>query len=84
MLGILTEHLGYQLRNKIMNYKFTYGDSIVIKAEAPAEFNPGQFAEVCSMRTTKENINLYIVEFADGSDIEVPEEYLLFDREEEK
>jgi len=67
-----------------MTYKFSYGDSVIIIREAPSEFNPGGYGEVCSMRTTNEGKNLYIVEFGDGSDLEVPEEYLVLDEEEFK
>lgn len=67
-----------------MNYKFAYGDSVIIKKDAPFECKPREFAEVCSMRTTKEGVKLYIVEFADGSDIEVSEESLIPDENENK
>jgi len=67
--------------------KFTWGDPILIKKDAPNSFHPGEFASICGMYKityeetakeyqTKVNDWLYIVEFEDGSSIEVPECYL--------
>ena len=69
------------------NNKFTWGDAVLIKQEAPTCYHPGEFASICGIDTiiTQEEANklfcqkgdwIYIVEFDDGSSIEVPECYL--------
>lgn len=67
--------------------KYDYGDSVAISDGAPACYLPGQQGSVCGLRhvATDEHAKaadvsigtvLWLVEFGDGSSIEVPEEYL--------
>lgn len=67
--------------------KYTWNDLVSILKEAPQKYHPGKVAIVCGMFkiefeeiAKKYNYELgswiYIVEFEDGSDIEVPENYL--------
>ena len=67
--------------------KFTWGDSVLIVPEAETRFRPGQIGEVCAI-TEVDNNNLadhhhvsigsyvYTIEYADGSDEEIPQEHL--------
>jgi len=66
---------------------FTWNDLVTIKSNAPSFFLPGESAAVCgiSQITTEKEAEqlhckngewIYIVEFGDGSSIEVPESYL--------
>lgn len=70
-----------------MENKFTWGDLIMIIKSAPLSFHPGEFASVCgfykiiSEESAKEfqckvGDWIYIVEFSDGSDIQIAELYL--------
>ncbi len=72
--------------NKMRN-KFTWGDAVLIKKDAPNNFRPGEFASICGMNkiAAKNETNethcdnwewLYIIEYEDGSSVEVPESYL--------
>jgi hypothetical protein len=63
---------------KQMNSKqeFDWGEEVEVKAEAPAEFHPRQHGSVSGVRQI-ESANVYLVEFPDGSSIEIPERYLL-------
>lgn len=67
--------------------KPTWGDTVRVKGDVPAVMHPGRFAAVCGMREaeTAEQANhfgcaigatLYLVEFRDGSSLEIPEELL--------
>ena len=71
-------------------FKFDYGDSVLIRNDAPDKYKPNNRASICGMRaaeneqTAKEfGIKLYhkiyTVEFGDGSSIEIPEIYLIED-----
>lgn len=71
-----------------MENKFTWGDPIVIAESAPTRFHPGEFASVCGFYkiTSEESAKefqcntrdwIYIVEFSDGSDIQIAEPYLV-------
>lgn len=76
------------MRNKIReNNKFTWGDAVLVKKNAPPCLHPGEFASICGINqiTFEETAKsffttvddwLYIIEFEDGSSIEVPECYL--------
>lgn len=66
---------------------FTWNDLVVIKPNAPSSYSPGKIAVVCGMEQVKSeklsnefNIKfgdwLYVVEFGDGSSVEIPEAYL--------
>jgi hypothetical protein len=67
--------------------KFTWGDTVRVKDEAPKNFHPGEIVSVCGLAeistedlkmdpTLIEPTWLYTVEFGDGHSIEIPESYL--------
>lgn len=67
--------------------KFSWGDSVRVKRDAPGNFANFEFASVCGIRTVDDakvaeefgvpmHTVLYIVEFSNGSSIEIPENYL--------
>lgn len=67
--------------------KFTWGDTVRIKHDAPTDLCPGKIVSVCAMVEVSsedlpidsnliESTWLYTVEFGDGNSIEVPEYYL--------
>ena len=67
--------------------KFTWGDAVLLKKNAPQAFHPSEFASICSViKLNPEDLLkdpslmeakwLYTIEFEDGSSIEVPECYL--------
>jgi hypothetical protein len=67
--------------------KFTWGDAVIVKKNASPIYRPGEFASICGIdkiTTQKEADELnckngewiYIVEYEDGSSIEIPECYL--------
>jgi len=66
---------------------FTWGDTVRIMAQAPAEARPGSIGEVCGIREietpdqAKEfaapiGTKLYLIEFGDGKSIETKEDWL--------
>jgi hypothetical protein len=54
---------------------FTWGDSVRIKDDAPTNLRPGERASIVGL-PTKSN-RLYVVEFPDGSDAQIPEQFLV-------
>lgn len=71
---------------KVVN-KFTWGDPILVRKYAPSVYHPGAFASICGIdRIITENEAkkfecnvgdwVYIIEFEDGSDVEIAERYL--------
>ena len=69
------------------NNKFTWGDPVLIKKSAPKCYKPGEFASICGIDKiiTQQEADeflckaedwIYIIEYEDGSSIEVPECYL--------
>ena len=67
--------------------QFDYGDSAIVKSTAPKRFKPGEIVAICGITiidndylSNKYNCDLgtitYTIEFGDGSDILIPEEYL--------
>lgn len=69
------------------NNKFDWNDAVIVKADAPQKFRPGEIASICGMtKVTFENIAekydapigswLYTIEFNEGYDILVPERFL--------
>jgi hypothetical protein len=76
-------------KNEKDDNKFTWGDAVLVKKNAPQSFHPGEFASICSViKLDPEDILndpslmkakwLYTIEFEDGSSVEVPECYLDF------
>lgn len=70
-----------------MNNKFSYGDPVFIKPDAPSPLHPGEFGSVCSLNqvTLEQEAKkfdcqigewIYTIEFENGSDIQVAECYL--------
>jgi hypothetical protein len=70
-----------------MNSKFSYGDAVIIKQNAPSSLHPGEVGSVCSLNqiTSEQEAEgfkcqvgewVYTVEFENGSDIQVAECYL--------
>ncbi len=69
------------------NNKFTWGDAVLVKKNAPPCFHPGEFASICSVikldpedvlkdPSLVEDTWLYTIEVEDGSSIDVTECYL--------
>jgi hypothetical protein len=67
--------------------RFNWGDNAAIASDAPADARPGAEVSVCGMRTIETaqqaaaaghpvGTILYVVEFGDGSALEVPEAWL--------
>ena len=66
--------------------RFTWGDSVVVSASAPARFRPGAVAEVVGITEVTPRLAahigasvgaiFYTIEFGDGSDAFVGEELL--------
>lgn len=54
---------------------FDYGQEVDVAAIAPKEFRPGTSASVCGM-IRLDGQNQYVVEFADGDAVEIPERFL--------
>lgn len=57
------------------NFKYDWGQGIRVVIYAPEAMRPGQKGSVCGMRESH-RYNLYLVEFSDGSAIEIPEDLL--------
>ncbi len=54
----------------------TYNTPVRVRADAPVECRPGEWAVVISANPTPESVESYTVEFEDGFDGEVPAEYV--------
>ena len=66
---------------------FAWGDSVRVLADAPSAYHPNSLGSVCGTAVLKDEdraralgeavgINLYLVEFADGLTVEIPESWL--------
>lgn len=66
--------------------KFTWGDSVCVKADAPEQYQPGEGASVCGLAEIETDARaikydcpigsmIYTIEFGAGSSIEVPERW---------
>jgi hypothetical protein len=66
---------------------FTWGDSVRVKAGAPAAMRPGALAAVCAMTEIENDAQakeyeapigstVYLIEFGDGTSIEIPEAWI--------
>jgi hypothetical protein len=75
---------------KVMTNEITWGDTVLVSLEAPAEFRPGARGSVSGIRDLKrtpesdsvDSAALYLIEFADGEEIEIPQSFLLKDIED--
>lgn len=67
--------------------KFTWGDTVRVKPNAPPKFAPGKIGSVCSFDLIETDIRAehtgaeigdycHVVEWIDGSDIEIPAKWL--------
>ena len=75
------------MKKEMEDNKFSWGDPVIIKNNAPSFFHPGEVASICGMTKITSSIGadqflcsigdwVYLVEFEDGSDIEIAECYL--------
>jgi hypothetical protein len=66
-----------------MMEEFTWGDAVIVKPAAKAQFRPGSIAEIVGMRKVETKAQekdfdasigsaLYLIEFQDGSSLEIP------------
>jgi hypothetical protein len=55
--------------------RFSWGDSVRVKDEAPAELRPGDIGDVVAITGDGAEV-LYTIEFGDGTDTQIAE-YLL-------
>jgi len=66
----------------------TWGDTVRVKADAPERFRAGALAAVCGIRVVETSLEataachpvgttLYLIEYDDGSSVEVPGEWLV-------
>lgn len=73
--------------NGTFPFRFSWGDRVRVSQDAPEDYHPDETAEVVG-RTAVSNaknsaltdpnqpIALYIIEFGDGSSVELPEHWL--------
>lgn len=70
-----------------MNVLFNWGDAVKVVSNAPPEYHPAHEGSVCGIRVIETanvadkfsepvGTHLYLVEFSDGSSIEIPERLL--------
>jgi len=68
-------------------YRYTWGDSVRVVDGAPVRYRPGSDAEVVGLRTVETDrqaesagdpvgTRQYVIEFADGSSVELAESWL--------
>jgi hypothetical protein len=55
--------------------KFTFGDEVKVKDSAPTSLRPGRLGAIVSIQTSEERSS-YTVEFGDGADCEIDEDFL--------
>jgi hypothetical protein len=57
------------------SYRFDWGEAVRVAGAAENSLRPGQVGSVCGKREVDQN-PIYLVEFSDGSAIEIPEIFL--------
>jgi hypothetical protein len=68
--------------------KLTWGDDVIVKVNAPKEYNPSAVGSICGIRTIETcedsqefssslGESVYLVEFSNGCSIEIPGSFLL-------
>ena len=73
--------------NKDTDNKYSWNDVVKVKNSAPEYFHPGEIASICGLEKVKfQDVAqeyhtmigkwIYTIEFKDGSDITIPEDYL--------
>jgi hypothetical protein len=55
--------------------KFTFGDEVKVKDSAPPSVHPGTRGAIVSIQSAEDRPR-YTVEFGDGSDCEIEEDFL--------
>ncbi len=74
--------------NQILSPLFSWGDPVQVKKTSPVKYKAGAIGSICGIRVIDSlfvakkfdqpiGTNLYIVEFEDGSDLEIPEVFLI-------
>lgn len=69
--------------NKLLDPIFNWGDTVIIKENAPTRYKPGFIGSVCGIRTIESpeiamqfdaimGSKLYLIEFNNGEAIEIP------------
>jgi hypothetical protein len=67
--------------------RFTWGDSVRVKVGAPPAMRPGALAAVCAITEIENDTQakkygapigskLYLIEFGDGTSLEIPEAWI--------
>ncbi len=64
--------------------EFDWAQDVRVSVTAPADYRPGQVGSICGITRTSEDASLsepagtmlYLIEFADGSSVEVPGAFL--------
>ena len=70
-----------------MTNEITWGDTVLVRSDAPAQFQPGTRGSISGFRDlgpesmptradVEQQARLYLVEFPDGKAIEIPEVFL--------
>ena len=59
---------------KYIMKEITWGDTVQVVSDAPAEFRPGEFGSVCGVSEIRNDINgtlikMFTIEFGDGTDL---------------
>jgi hypothetical protein len=78
---------GSEATNGNMSIEITWGDTVIVSHDAPSQFHPGFRGSVSGIRDvvaspsepepqSPTSARLYLVEFSDGTAIEIPEHYL--------
>lgn len=71
-----------------MTSEITWGDTVLVSSNAPVDFRPGAQGSVSGFRDVKQDVErqdldsssgqrLYLVEFQDGTAIEIPGSFLV-------
>ena len=74
--------------DQTMTPRFTWGDAVHVRLDAPSHLRPGAAGDICGFRTVESeeaaqefgvdlSSILYIIEYSDGSSLEIPEKYLV-------
>ena len=63
------------MATKKSEFKYDYGDVVRVLTTAPSKYSPGKIGSVCGRRNVEQE-RLYLVEFANGEEAEVPEPML--------
>lgn len=71
--------------------KLNYGDQVIVNNNAPLEYKPGEYGSIYAITTIDEKYFstyegkfpigtvIFSVEYIDGSECDIPEEYLILD-----